>query len=154
MVVLQAWSTLDGPVTASPPVGRLKLMRIDQFTGGMVCRVTALDSPRSNSLCTAPNMHFAIERGVGVASDVAVDLWQQLVRLPQGEQARCHLPRFAIGLSKAGILRWAAAVCWKCNNISLRCDREYTWRAFDSESPQALRLLAEVRSHVEKGADN
>ncbi len=68
-----------------------------------------------------------------------IALWNQL---PDGLQARCHVPGFAIEVLLGPEVVFAAALCWECDNVSMggRLAKE-SWRTFDAESEPALRLL-------------
>ena len=70
---------------------------------------------------------------------LVIALWNQL---PDGLQARCHVPGFAIEVLLGSEVVFTAALCWKCNNVTMggRLAKE-SWRTFDAESDAALRLL-------------
>jgi hypothetical protein len=78
-------------------------------------------------------------------------LWNDL---PEGETARCHLPGFAIQAVVKGEPVFSAAICWTCNNVSIGGSMAtQTWRTFDAESPEALRLLALCQEVVQRGSN-
>ena len=72
-------------------------------------------------------------------ASLVIALWNQL---PEGMQARCHVPGFAIEVLLGPEVVFTAALCWQCNNASMagRLAKE-SWRTFDAESGEALRLL-------------
>jgi hypothetical protein len=72
-------------------------------------------------------------------ASLVVALWNQL---PDGLQARCHVPGFAIEVLLGAEVVFTAALCWQCNNVTMggRLAKE-SWRTFEAESDPALRLL-------------
>jgi hypothetical protein len=78
----------------------------------------------------------------GEAAQTIAQLWRQL---PPGEQARCHIPPFALRFIADGVVICQGSVCWKCNNILGEVDGKRFWYAFDSDSDIAQSLLDECR---------
>src|SRR5262249_14652523 len=78
-----------------------------------------------------------------------IELWNAL---PNAEQARCHIPGFAIQLLRGPHPVFTAALCWKCNNISLAGSvATLSWRKFDASSQSAQRLLVLCEEVVSNG---
>jgi hypothetical protein len=67
------------------------------------------------------------------------ELWSAL---REAEQARCHIPGFAIDLIENGAVIFSSSICWTCNNIRMSgklCTSE--WATFDRDSGAAQALL-------------
>jgi hypothetical protein len=104
----------------------------------------------TEKIVTTSGWCFAVSREAlctDAQAAVLVSLWD---RLPPGETARCHIPGFAIQLSHQGRVVFTAALCWKCNNISIAGDlASENWRAFNAESVEAIELLRLCETAVE-----
>ncbi|PHS13736.1 MAG: hypothetical protein COA78_06500 [Blastopirellula sp.] len=67
------------------------------------------------------------------------NLWNTL---PYGEQARCHIPGYALRIRVKDEIQLVATICWECNNIHLsgsKCVERC--REFDGSSEIAQRML-------------
>jgi hypothetical protein len=70
----------------------------------------------------------------------AVTQWNAM---PEFEQSRCHLPGYALEFCSESGPILVAAICWKCNNISISGSQATSdWRTFDANSKSAKQLLA------------
>ncbi|MBB3210527.1 hypothetical protein FHS27_006374 [Rhodopirellula rubra] len=107
-----------------------------------------VDTPASNTLSTARDMHFRLDGGVVLNPVAALALWDRIVALPHGDQMRCHTPRYAVHLNFDENRYFTAAICWECNNISISSSGEYSWQTFDGQSDAAQSLLAYIRELV------
>jgi len=92
--------------------------------------------------------------GEGTCSSIQVcelvELWNAL---PDAEQARCHIPGFAIQVLKATEVVFTASLCWHCNNISIASSlATLGWRQFDASSLSARRRLSLCKEIVASGA--
>jgi len=66
-----------------------------------------------------------------------------LASLTEDEQARCHIPAFAIDLENDGEVVFSANICWSCNNMRLSGSKASSaWATFDSTSAPAKLLFA------------
>lgn len=75
------------------------------------------------------------EQATSIAS-----LWNSL---PDGEQARCHSPGFALQALVEEAPVFTANICWDCNNVSIDGPAaSISWRSFEARSRQAQTLLA------------
>lgn len=69
-----------------------------------------------------------------------VTLWNAL---QESEQARCHIPGYALEFCSESGPILVAAICWQCNNISISGSQaDSDWRTFDASSKPAKELLA------------
>lgn len=125
-------------------------MNIDDFRECVVFRIGP-DDPANQlaALSTSATFSFKLDGGV-VLSDAKTSfaLWHQILALPDGEQMRCHTPKYGIHLGMERGEYHTAAICWKCNNISISNSGEYEWRTFDGHSDAAQSLLGQIKAYV------
>ena len=72
-------------------------------------------------------------------------------RLPPGEEARCHTPEIGLRFLKGEEEVMRAALCFTCNNISIRTAAGDEWLAFDAEAGSSRSLLRQLHSHLQAG---
>jgi hypothetical protein len=66
-----------------------------------------------------------------------------LVSLTEDEQARCHIPGFAVDLHNDGEVVFTANICWSCNNMRLSGSKAPSaWATFDATCAPAKLILA------------
>lgn len=98
--------------------------------------------PMSHVITTSPQWSFAVLRRAECSADQADEIIRHWNGLPAGKQARCHTPGFALELLIAGECVFVAALCWKCDNISIGGPMATLHhREFESASIPASRLL-------------
>ena len=112
----------------------------------IVFRIRRCDGKAHDTLSTGPDTHFTIEGGVMLYASGGLDLRERMLALPHGDQARCHLPRFALNLTMRNREFRMAALCWECNNISVSENGNFSWLAFDAHSTAAVQLLADINA--------
>ena len=106
----------------------------------------AADVSRGSAVIrTGPHWAFPALRRVCCTSEQSTQIVAAWNSLPAAEQARCHEPGFAIELFRGSESVFVAALCWRCNNISIGGALATTdWRVFDARSVAALNLLKSV----------
>jgi hypothetical protein len=77
------------------------------------------------------------------------ELWR---KLPPGEQARCHVPPFALRFFAEGEVILEASLCWHCNNIWLREEKTENVFEFDARAEVSQELLAVLKA-ISKGEE-
>jgi len=124
-------------------------MNIDDFRECVVFRIDPDDSnTQLAALNTSPTFSFKLAAGVVLAdAKTSIDLWNRMLALPDGDQMRCHTPRYGIHLGLGGE-NYTAAICWECNNISISNSGDYDWRTFDGQSEDAQSLLGDIKAYV------
>lgn len=116
-----AWLNLDGIAAASIVVlGGLHPSGVDHY------------------------MEVAVMTGA-LSIDIPSNDLDRIVRLfcslPEGEQARCHIPPFGYRFFAGKQLVLEASVCWECNNIYGRRDGKPLHFAFDAKASISRELL-------------
>jgi hypothetical protein len=117
--------------------------RLEQSTSWLSALFKKSSTPSPDSLVsTGEHSQFPVVARHQCSQEEAslvIALWNQL---PDGLQARCHVPGFAIEVLLGSEVVFTAALCWQCNNVTMggRLAKE-SWRTFDAESDPALRLL-------------
>ena len=126
-------------------------MIIDGFRECIVFRIAPDDSKNQMAeLRTSPTFCFKLATGVVTCdAELASGLWTRMLDLPAAEQMRCHIPLYGIHINMENGRFFTAAICWKCNNISISNSGEYEWQKFDGESVAAKRLLNDVKALAE-----
>ena len=82
-----------------------------------------------------------------------VGLWR---KLPEAEQARCHVPVYGLQFYVGQALLLEASLCWQCNNIHLRTGIKRRYSTFDRDAPASQRLrdlLAEIAGPAGAGEE-
>ena len=125
-------------------------MNIDDFRECVVFRIGPDDpATQLSALSTSPTFSFKLAGGVVLGdAQTSIDLWNQILALPDGEQMRCHTPKYGIHLGMERGEYHTAAICWECNNISISNSGDYEWRTFDGQSEAAQSLLADIKAYV------
>jgi hypothetical protein len=72
--------------------------------------------------------------------------------LPEGEQARCHIPPFGLRFYAGRELILEASICWQCNNIAGKAGAEGVFFEFDGEHAQSRELLAMLKQAMGESA--
>lgn len=114
-------------------------MELENVTDGLVSKVTS----------ASRGIFKTTRGGVVVTREVAIDLWTRMKQLPVGMTARCHKPSYGIALGHQGSYCMYATICWSCNNIYVWCDDVKSSQYFESQSPEAQKLLSDIRSFFE-----
>lgn len=130
--------------------GGQHVMNPKELREGIVSRIANADSSDSSTFSTSHDMHFRLDGGVMLYPEHAISLWERMVALPAGEPMRCHIPRYGMQLKFADGRFYAAAICWKCNNISISSSGDYSWQTLDGQSEEAQSLLADIQGHIPK----
>jgi hypothetical protein len=78
----------------------------------------------------------------GAAAQRIADLWR---KLPPGEQARCHVPRYGLCFYTGERVVCQASVCWECNNLVGEAEGRELHYEFDGKHSTSQELLTEVR---------
>jgi hypothetical protein len=82
-------------------------------------------------------------RIAGAGAQRIAELWRTL---PEGEQARCHLPPFGLKFYAEGILVCQASICWRCNNIFGETGGDRLFFAFEGSAAPSRELLKECEA--------
>lgn len=83
-----------------------------------------------------------LTRLVGEPAHRVASLWRALL---EAEPMRCHLPRYGLRFHGPE-LALEAALCFRCNNVSIIKNGEHAWATFDGEAAAARELLSIMRS--------
>lgn len=67
------------------------------------------------------------------------ELWRSL---PPGNQARCHIPPYALRFHSGDVVVCEASICWECNNIHGAAEGSDLFYEFDAKAPASQALLA------------
>ena len=78
---------------------------------------------------------------VQVANEAAQQISNLWRELPEGEQARCHIPPFGLRFYRNGELQIQASLCWECNNIFGDAKGNNFWYAFDAQHETSQNLF-------------
>lgn len=62
--------------------------------------------------------------------------------LSPGDQARCHIPPFALRFHDENGIRLTASVCWECNNVHTEGANGFKGFSFDASTPVAQGLFS------------
>lgn len=73
------------------------------------------------------------------------EIIQLINSLPNGEPARCHIPRFGLELLESENQIFVCSICWQCNNIFIMNKGISDSLNFDSQSAEANVLLDQFR---------
>lgn len=77
-------------------------------------------------------------RLVGSEAKRIAEMWRAL---PDGEQARCHVPPFGLRFFAGSKLVCEASICWQCNNIFGRAGADEDFFEFDGSLTASRELL-------------
>lgn len=103
---------------------------------------TPSDIGSASTLSIGQQWRFRIISRVVCAADEAAEVISLWNKIPDGDEARCHDPGFALELLLGGETVFVAALCWRCNNASIGGRlASAEWRRFDASSYEAQRLL-------------
>jgi len=119
----------------------------DEILSVILIRTSLCDEPGSTTLSSGRDTHFTVDRGSMLEIEYGRSLVERVFALPPGEQARCHIPRFALCANLANSRSLVVAICWECNNISVNDTGTFHWRTFDSQSRDAQDLLRDIQAH-------
>ena len=114
--------------------------------GGAMLRLGARDS--DGTLRSGEHHVFGVEAETALTPAEVTALWSAMRDLPTAIQSRCHVPGYALRLDTRDHATWIAALCWRCNNISIAQDGTFTWQTFDAGSPEAQALLDTCRAKL------
>lgn len=106
-------------------------------------------NPKRVSEYMAEAKHSRCVRLVGNEAQQIAAAWRSL---PEGEQARCHIPTFGLRFYAGGELILEASICWQCNNIAGKAGAESVFFVFDGEHAQSRELLAMLEQVMRKPA--
>lgn len=118
----------------------------DEIHTVILVRTSLCDLPGPKTLSSGRDTHFTIDGGFMLEREYGHSLVERLFALPKGEQARCHLPRFALHAELANSRYLVVALCWECNNMSLNDTGSFHWRTFDAQSVEAQDLLRDIQA--------
>lgn len=122
-------------------------------SSALLCKVTQVQSAKRADFSTGRGWHFKVIDQVPLDEAETIALLQQLRDLPDGLTARCHVPSYAVRILRDAEPVGAISTCWECNNAFGEIDGVDQSRHFDGESPEAQRMLDEVRRRLEAGPD-
>lgn len=79
-------------------------------------------------------------------ADQAARIAETWKLLREAEQARCHLPGYALDFLLGDETQFSASICWQCNNIHMSGKfAPAEWATFDATAPAAHSLLRYCR---------
>lgn len=104
--------------------------------------VKEVEGSRASGLVTKRSNQCTPEQASRIAS-----LWSAL---RADDQARCHIPGFALELVSGDEVIFSASICWTCNNICMSGPLSTAqWATFDATSTEARALLSLCQTVVE-----
>lgn len=105
-----------------------------------------------DALATSGPWKFEVLKYGFCSAEQALQLASLWNDLPPGETARCHVPGFAFQAYVGREVVFSAAICWKCNNISIGGPlASENWRVFDAATTEAQSLLKLCQEVVNAG---
>ncbi len=95
----------------------------------------------SGDFQTGEHWRFRVTSRTRLENKEKEDVFRLWNSLPDGETARCHIPKFGLRLNYKDRESVYASICWECNNLYLRKDKEFVFCQFDAKDKNSLILL-------------
>ena len=96
-----------------------------------------------------PELHGFVRkgvyRGVSVEGEGALRIADLFRKLPEGEQMRCHVPRYGVRFRRGERVLAEFSLCFKCNNAFGYVKDDEASFVFDGQKEPSQSLLAAVK---------